>query len=787
MKPASQGRSIIILVWILVTMGLVGGLFSNAIVGWTLFSLNRERLLLLEQENLLAQAAQKLKRSGQIAQAELLSQLQEIPPSNPAKDPAEEFSRHLMELRASVRDPSLKALLDNLDGETLHLGALWSQAENWRLRHLEISRDRREKRTLQQARELLQTLRSAVEIYEGRQRLTEARLLLRRRQAQDAEAQALSREILQSQSDSRPKALKEIKTELVDLSRMVEMLAGEEQFDHLTDLKDNQLKPTLERLESQVNLLGRSGLAIDPPLPRQQIETLKEILFGKGFVIYLQYQTIQPGEGGLYNLSRNALLLRRDRDRLQSEIRDFYQRLEGLCTSLADSTRQRVLQLSQQAELDLKHDQFNLLTLSLLTLLGFFILGLVISRKARKQVDALVALRRQNELILNSAAEGIVGLDRQGRTTFINPAGAAKLGLAVEEILGRNIHEYLTHTQEDGSPCPEEACPIRDTLESDRPHHVENEVFWKKGEGHFPVEYSITPIQTPRGETEGAVLSFQDISERKASEATLQKYYGKLERRERELFELNRNLEQRVSDRTALLEEKSLQLIRVQEDLLRAEKLAGLGTLAAGVAHEINNPSAIIRGNVEILLGLLPADSDLREEAEEILKQTERISLITGNMLSLARNQTIRWEKVHINTLLKEILAQISHQIPLGQVEILTELAPTLPPLEGSVERLRQVFTNLLLNALQAMQGQGRLRVSTRAGAERIEILIADTGPGIPAEIRDKIFNPFFTTKSGGTGLGLSVSYGIVQALGGMIEVEGEAGKGCVFRVSLPG
>jgi len=268
--------------------------------------------------------------------------------------------------------------------------------------------------------------------------------------------------------------------------------------------------------------------------------------------------------------------------------------------------------------------------------------------------------------------------------------------------------------------------------------------------------------------------------------ATFNRMTSALKLRDRQLQSLNQELEGKVEERTALLEEKSLQLIQVREELARAEKLAAIGSLAAGVAHEINNPAAIIRGNVEILLMNLPADVPGQEEAEEILRQTERIALITQNMLAFARKQNLHRGMLQLNVLLEEILAQVGHHVPLGEVHIERRFDPQLPLLEGDAERLRQVFTNIIVNALQAMAGSGTLTVTSRPDGTMVEIAIADSGPGIPREIRDKIFDPFFTTRASGSGLGLSVSYGIVQAHGGSITVENGSPGGAYFRVRLP-
>ena len=250
--------------------------------------------------------------------------------------------------------------------------------------------------------------------------------------------------------------------------------------------------------------------------------------------------------------------------------------------------------------------------------------------------------------------------------------------------------------------------------------------------------------------------------------------------------DLNRKLEEKVAERTSMFEEKSLQLIQTQEQLLHQEKLAAIGSLASGVAHEINNPAAIIRGNVEILQMSLPDEAVEHEELSEIKKQVERISLITRNLLSSSREQNLNLELVWIPVLLDEILDQLIHHAPMIGIEIKKNFVPELPAVEGDHERLRQLFTNILLNAAQAMSGKGELRLSGSVEGNLVRIQVADTGPGMSETVRGKVFNPFFTTKSNGTGLGLSVSYGIVRAHGGSISVSSDVEQGAVFQIDLP-
>ena len=256
----------------------------------------------------------------------------------------------------------------------------------------------------------------------------------------------------------------------------------------------------------------------------------------------------------------------------------------------------------------------------------------------------------------------------------------------------------------------------------------------------------------------------------------------------REVNTLNQTLEQKVVERTRQLEEKSRQLLTAQKELARSERLAGLGMLAAGVAHEINNPLAVIRGNAELLQVSIPGDSADREEVDAIVEEATRIGRIVNNLRVFSRGGMQRVSHFSLGGLLDGILDQIGHQIPLERYRIVRDYRRKEMTLDGDEDQLRQVFTNLIVNGLEAMPEGGDLVVDAGldAAVERVCVTVSDHGSGIRPEDMGRLFTPFFSTKPQGTGLGLAVSYGIVSDHGGEITVSSSTDDGTTFIVLLP-
>lgn len=226
------------------------------------------------------------------------------------------------------------------------------------------------------------------------------------------------------------------------------------------------------------------------------------------------------------------------------------------------------------------------------------------------------------------------------------------------------------------------------------------------------------------------------------------------------------------------------------QQIMKSERLATLGQLAAGVAHEINNPLGAVLMYTHLALEDLDEKDVLRENLEKAVAEASRCKDIVKGLLDFARQTEPKVEEADVNETIEQTLAVVENQALFQNVKITKVICPSLPKVLMDVGQMQQVFTNIILNAAEAMEGEGGLTVATRMAPdnEYIEIEFADTGCGIPRENREKIFDPFFTTKEvgHGTGLGLAVSHGVIARHKGTIEVKSEPGKGTSFIIRLP-
>ncbi|HWI82852.1 sensor histidine kinase [Ramlibacter sp.] len=259
------------------------------------------------------------------------------------------------------------------------------------------------------------------------------------------------------------------------------------------------------------------------------------------------------------------------------------------------------------------------------------------------------------------------------------------------------------------------------------------------------------------------------------------------------------DLEQWVEKLEEKVKERTEELRLAEAEVARGEKLASIGQLAAGIAHELNNPLTGVLTFTTLLRKKMPEGSADAEDLDLVIRETKRCASIIRRLLDFAREKTPEKALVDVNQLIEDTVRFVERSAALQQIEIVTDLDPELPPLSVDADLIKQVLMNILVNAQQAIEGPGRITARSRllparrfagAGAPSpaVQIEITDTGCGIPAANLQRIFDPFFTSKEvgKGTGLGLSVSYGIVRSHGGEIEVESTVGEGSTFRVLLP-
>jgi signal transduction histidine kinase len=223
-----------------------------------------------------------------------------------------------------------------------------------------------------------------------------------------------------------------------------------------------------------------------------------------------------------------------------------------------------------------------------------------------------------------------------------------------------------------------------------------------------------------------------------------------------------------------------------QREMARAEHLATLGELAAGLAHEIRNPLAGIAGVVDVMSKDLPANSPSRAVMGDVQKEIRHIQDILNDLLFYARPRPPAFRPSDLSATIEQAVMLARQQVRNKPVQILFTPNPTLPLVDHDPALMQQVVLNLLLNGIQAISGTGKVEVTTSREQDQAIVEVADTGKGIPADALPKIFKPFFTTRSEGTGLGLSLANGIVQSHGGKIEVSSAPAKGSRFRIELP-
>ncbi|WP_407310228.1 ATP-binding protein [Desulfosporosinus sp. SB140] len=358
------------------------------------------------------------------------------------------------------------------------------------------------------------------------------------------------------------------------------------------------------------------------------------------------------------------------------------------------------------------------------------ILGEIVA-SINQLAEKLRETRSHRDALLESSPNGIITVDRTGKIILFNPAASVLTGIPQEKALGTKYSD------------PELELPIRHliatTLANQEPVFAKEEILLRSNGNSMAVAVSTSRMHDFHEELIGVLAIMIDLREKRLLEA----------------------------------------------QVLRANRLAGLGELAAGIAHEIRNPLTAVKGYSQVLEDELEVDDPKREYTGVIVKEVNRLDKIVQGLLAFARPSASHFELTNLNEVIEETLGLVGKSSFKHQILLKREYADNVQA-EVDREQFKQILLNLLLNASQAMSGQGTIKIITREEEPNVSVSILDSGLGIPVETLDKLFDPFFTTRENGTGLGLAIAHQLMELHGGTIEVRSEINVGTEFKLILP-
>ncbi len=380
-------------------------------------------------------------------------------------------------------------------------------------------------------------------------------------------------------------------------------------------------------------------------------------------------------------------------------------------------------------------------------------------RDVTRQAQVTEDLRKSEErvrLVLDSTVEAIYGLDPRGNCTFCNRACLETLGYHNPEgLLGKNMHELIHHTRPDGSPYPMHECKIFEAFRRGKGTHVDDEVLWKADGSSFPAEYRSFPV-TRDGELVGSVVTFLDITERK-----------------------------RVAEA----------LRRQQSELTHAARLSTLGEMAAGLAHELNQPLTAMSAFAEGALVRLEKGNLRESETASVFSRIADDAQRAGDIIRRLRNFVQKREaqrfRLDVNRLVHDVHKFVESDAKHENITIQFDLGGGLPVVDADPIEIQQVLLNLIRNAHDALvQSDAERRMIVISSCERVldlvEVVVEDSGPGITSGMAERVFEPFYTSKANGLGIGLGICQNIIEAHGGKIWLGNSAMGGASVHFNLP-
>lgn len=347
-----------------------------------------------------------------------------------------------------------------------------------------------------------------------------------------------------------------------------------------------------------------------------------------------------------------------------------------------------------------------------------------------------LSVKNFNESVLQSLTSGLISVDPEGNITYMNRGAERILQYSAEEVLGKplgaamasKVHKDLLR----GKGNRKEASPSREIR------------ITRKDGAEIPVGFTISPHLSESGKEIGKIIHFRDLTEIK----------------------------------------------EMQEELLRMDRLVSLGEIAMGIAHEIRNPLAAIRMTAQALEEEVAHNPAWREYVGRIISEIDRLNGLLKSFFSFAKPQQPHLAPCDIPKLVEEVLFLLRKDLENRGIRVEHTSVPDLPQINADEAQIKQVLFNLFMNAMQAMEPGGTLRIHSEqawaSGKREMLLSVTDTGKGIPPEHQPRVFDPFFTTKAKGLGLGLSITYRIIQRHKGRIRVQSEVGRGTTFLVHLP-
>ena len=380
--------------------------------------------------------------------------------------------------------------------------------------------------------------------------------------------------------------------------------------------------------------------------------------------------------------------------------------------------------------------------------------------------------KNEMETIFNGIRDFILIISPDRVILETNDAFLKHMDQKREDVIGRKCYEVFREVTRKSSNCHEK-CPLEKVIREK--HHCRAELIRLGSDGKPRyTELTIFPIWEKKGKISKFIEISRDITQRKSDEKQTQDYLMRM------------------------VEERTRQLKESHERMLHQDKMASLGKLSSAVVHEINNPVAGILNLVMLSQRILKED-EVKASELELFRQylglmeteTRRIGRIVGNLLTFARQSKIEFVRFDLNELIEQTLLLNSNLLKLNRIRVIEELEHNLPLIKGSEDQIKQVIMNLLSNAVESMGKASRkwltIKTFQKEKGKTVGIEVIDTGSGIPQEIISKIFEPFYTTKKKGkgVGLGLSVVYGIIQEHGGQIYVNSTPGKETSFSITL--